>query len=140
MLALLEVDNIEQWSEVIMKLTTILYLKIPVYDDILQIYRDFWTNFKLSKTKSLHSIIYLLLNSQKVKYLKYLIKLFTSTVCKLTSFDLQDFKNGRFQRAVVYRVFICPKIYSLQLKACLLKSQQVEAWSICEEGIVNEVR
>ena len=60
-----------------MQLTTILYLKIPVYDDILQIYRDFWTNFKLSKTKSLHSRIYLLLNSQKVKYLKYLIKLFT---------------------------------------------------------------
>jgi hypothetical protein len=52
MLALLEVDNIEQWSEVIMQLTTIiLYLKIPVYDDILQIYRDFWTNFKLSKKK-----------------------------------------------------------------------------------------
>jgi hypothetical protein len=101
MLALLEVDNIEQWSEVIMQLTTILYLKIYVYDDILQIYRDVWTNFKLSKTKSLHSRIYLL-NSQKVKYLKYLIKLFTytSTVCKLTSFDLQDFKNGRFQRAV----------------------------------------
>jgi hypothetical protein len=47
MLALLKVDNIEQWSEVIMQLTTILYLKIPVYDDILQIYQDFWTNFKL---------------------------------------------------------------------------------------------
>jgi hypothetical protein len=110
-----------------MQLTTILYLKIPVYDDILQIYRDFWTNFKLSKTKSLRSRIYLPLNSQKVKYFKYLIKLFTSTVCKLTAFDLQDVKNGRFQRAVVYRVFIFPKKYLRQLKACLLKSQQVEA-------------
>jgi hypothetical protein len=55
----------------------------------------------LARQKRLHSRIYLLLNSQKVKYLKYLIKLFTSTVCKLTAFDLQDFKNGRFQRAVV---------------------------------------
>ena len=107
-----------------MQLTTVLYLKIPVYDDILEIYRDFWTNFKLSKAKNLHSRIYLLL--KKVKYLKYLIKLFTSTVCKLTAFDLQDFKNGRFQRAVVYRVFICPKKYLRQMKACLLKSQQVE--------------
>ena len=89
-----------------MQLTTILYLKIPVYDDISQIYRDLWTNFK---------------------YLEYLIKLFTSTVCKVTAFDLQDFKNGRFQRAVVYRVFICPKKYLRQLKACLLKSQLVEA-------------
>jgi hypothetical protein len=66
-------------------------------------------------------------SSQKVKYLKYLIKLFTSTVCKVTAFDLQDFKNGRFERAVVYRVFICPKKYLRQLKACLLKSQLVEA-------------
>ena len=63
----------------------------------------------------------------KVKYLEYLIKLFTSTVCKVTAFDLQDFKNGRFQRAVVNRVFICPKKYLRQLKACLLKSQLVEA-------------
>jgi hypothetical protein len=110
-----------------MQLTTI-YFKIPVYDDILLISRDFWTNFKLSKTKSLHSRVYLLLS--KVKYLKYLIKLFTSTVCKLTAFDLQDVKNGRFKRAVVYRVFICQKKYLRQLKACLLKSQLVEAWSI----------
>jgi hypothetical protein len=68
--------------------------------------------------------------SQKVKYLEYLIKLFTSTVYKLTAFDLQDVKNGRFQRAVVYRIFICQKKYLRQLKACLLKSQLVEAWSI----------
>ena len=61
MFALLKVDNIEQCSEVVMQLTTILYLKIPVYDDILQISRDFWTNFKVSKAKSLHSRIYLLL-------------------------------------------------------------------------------
>ena len=106
-----------------MQLTTILYLKIPVYDDILQIYRDFWTNFKLSKAKVSKNIS----SSQKVKYLKYLIKLFTSTVRKLTAFDLQDVKNGRFQRAVVYRVFICQKKYLRQLKACLLKSQLVEA-------------
>jgi hypothetical protein len=45
MLAVLKVDNIEQWSEVIMQLTTILYLKIPVYDDISQIYRDFLDQF-----------------------------------------------------------------------------------------------
>ena len=66
-------------------------------------------------------------SSQKVKYLEYLIKLFTSTVYKLTALDLQDVKNGRFQRAVVYRVFICQKKYLRQLKACLLKSQLVEA-------------
>ena len=63
----------------------------------------------------------------KGKILKILVKLFTSTVCKVTAFDLQDFKIGRFQRAVVYRVFICPKKYLRQLKACLLKSQLVEA-------------
>ena len=80
MFALLKVDNIEQCSEVVMQLTTILYLKIPVYDDILQVSRDFWTtNFKVSKAKSLHSRI-IISSSQKVKYLKYLIKLFTSTV------------------------------------------------------------
>jgi hypothetical protein len=90
----------------------------------LQIYQDFWTTFKLSKAKSLHSRICF---SQKVKDLEYLIKLFTSTVYKLTVFDLQDVKNGRFQRTVVYRVFICPKKYLRQLKACLLKSQLVEA-------------
>ena len=107
-----------------MQLTTILYLKIPVYDDILQIYRDFWTNFKLSKAKvSIQEYIFY----SKGKILKYLIKLFTSTVRKLTAFDLQDVKNGRFQRAVVYRVFICQKKYLRQLKACLLKSQLVEA-------------
>ena len=113
-----------------MQLTTILYLKIPVYDDILQIYQDFWTNFKLSKSpfKNMNmSPFKNISSSQKVKYLEYLIKLFTSTVCKVTAFDLQDFKNGRFQRAVVYRVFICPKKYLRQLKACLLKSQLVEA-------------
>ena len=90
----------------------------------LQIYRDFWTTFKLSKAKSLHSRIGF---SQKVKDLEYLIKLFTSTVYKLTAFDLQDVKNGRFQHTVVYRVFICPKKYLRQLKACLLKTQLVEA-------------
>jgi hypothetical protein len=54
-------------------------------------------------------------------------KLFTSTVYKLTALDLQDVKNGRFQHAVVYRVFICQKKYLRQLKAFLLKSQLVEA-------------
>ena len=66
-------------------------------------------------------------SSKKVKYLECLIKLFTSTVCKLIAFDLQDVKNRRFQRVVVYRVFICPKKYLRRLKACLLKSQLVEA-------------
>jgi hypothetical protein len=71
----------------------------------VQIYRIFWTTFKLSKAKSLR-------------------------LYKLSAFDLPDVKNGRFQRAVVYRVFICPKKYLRQLKACLLKSQLVEACSI----------
>jgi hypothetical protein len=107
-----------------MQLTTILYLKIPVYDDILQTYRVFGPILNLARQKvSIQEYIFFsILKRQNI-----LIKLFTSTVCiKLTAFDLQDFKNGRFQRAVVYRVFICPKIYSRQLKACLLKSQQVE--------------
>jgi hypothetical protein len=66
-------------------------------------------------------------SSQKVKYLECLIKLFTSTVYKLTAFELQDIKNRRFQRVIVYRVFICPKKYLRRLKDCLLKSQLVEA-------------
>jgi hypothetical protein len=68
-----------------MQLTTILYLKIPVYDDdILQIYQDFWTNFKLSKANKEYIFFFSsspfknISSSQKVKYLKYLIKLFTS--------------------------------------------------------------
>jgi hypothetical protein len=43
-----------------------------------------------------------------------------STVYKLTAFDLQDVKNRRFQRVIVYRVFIYPKKYLRRLKACLL--------------------
>jgi hypothetical protein len=58
---------------------------------------------------------------------------------------LQDVKNGRFQRAVVYRVFICQKKYLRQLKACFFKEPtsrsmiDLELYRMVKIGFVKKV-
>jgi hypothetical protein len=72
--------------------------------------------------------------------------LFTSTVCKVTAFDLQDFKNGRFKsaRCLLSRIHL-PKEVFTSIESLFIKEPNsrsmidLELYAMVKIGFVKRV-